>query len=210
MLNVFMVLAAMMSLVGCATYGANGIMPDLSAPESLKDKAKMSTKLSIGAAMSAYPIITEDESKKFFDEDLIEKKILAIAMEIRLNEPVNLVAAALNLEGAEGTTFSPMTSDEVYSVVKRSWIGRSAFWMVFVYYVGAPISAYATSKTNDKIQQDLVKNKKLLTLGKVDKGLTRGFLCFRIPVSPEKAKGKLKLIIQNDGKLLDYNFDINP
>src|SRR4030042_2149613 len=198
------VLAAFVILAvsGCATYWAKGVMPNLNDPFSM-DKTKVSIKTGSGLIVTAYPVTNEKEIDKYFDEDLLSKGILPIFIEIQ-NEgaTVNLVAVTLK----NGGTIPAMTPGDLYGVIKRDWIGRATFWMFPTYFVGAPISALATYITNQKFQQDLEgvegDRGKLLKFGKVEKGVTTGFVCFKGLTSPPR--GELKLIFQtNDGRLLE-------
>ncbi len=207
---VFAVLAAfiVLTLSGCATYWAKGVMPNLGDSSSLMYQDNLSIKMGDGLTVIAYPVVNEKEVDKYFDEDLLGKGILPIFVEIK-NEgaTVNLVAATLK----NGGTIPAMTPGDLYGVIKRDWVGRATFWMFPTYFVGAPISALATYITNKRIQQDLEgvegDKGKLLKFGKVEKGVTTGFVCFKGLTSPPK--GELKLIFQNnDGKLLEYNLDI--
>lgn len=196
----FAILVVALMFSGCASFDAAGKKPNLVDPSSLSDKKKMSTKVGNGLDVSIYPITTREEAEKFFDEDLIDKKILAIAVDIQAETEVDLISATLKL--ADGKKITPMDKEDVYAVVKRDWKGRSFVWW-FAGYIGAPISAYHTSKTNEKIHQDIVENGKLLSLGNIAKGTTTGFLCFRVP-DVITVRGKLNLLF----KKLDY-FDFN-
>ena len=138
--------------IGCATYGAKGVMPNFSSV----DKTSLSQKIGDGLlVVSGYAFTNDKDIDKYFDEDLYKHDILPIFVEIQNNaaSDVKLVAAVLNLDGASSIT--PMSQEGVYAVIKRGWAGRSTFWWFFGLYVGAPISAYATHKTNLHIQQDL-------------------------------------------------------
>lgn len=192
---------------GCATYGAKGVMPNLGDVSSV-DKARLFANAGGDIIVTVYPLTTKEETEKYFDEDLLEKGILAVATEVRCDKPVTMVAATLTSEGAKPV--APMASDDIYAVMKRGWGARSVFWWFFGLYVGAPISAYATNKTNENIQQDLGDGGKLLNFGKTQKGVATGFLCFRTSTAPATAKGKLTLIFQKEGQegLTECNLDI--
>lgn len=206
---VFAVLAAFatLTLTGCATYWAGGVMPILGDLSSM-DKVKLSTKIGDGIVVTAYPLTTKAEAKRYFDEDLIGKGILPIFIEIQNKgvTTVELVAVTLN----NGGTIPAMSPGDLYGVIKRDWGGRAIFWMFPTYFVGAPVSAFATYITNQKIRQDLEGTEdskgKLLKFGKVGKGTTTGFVCFK--GSTSLPKGKLKLIFQNNEGLLECNLDI--
>ncbi len=203
---VLMAAFVVLAMSGCATYWAKGVMPTMNDPSM--DKTKVSIKTGSGLTVIAYPVTDEKEVDKYFDEDLLSKGILPIFIEIQ-NEgaTVNLVAVTLK----NGGTIPAMTPGDLYGVIKRDWVGRATFWMFPTYFVGAPISAFATYTTNKKIQQDLEGVEggkgKLLKFGKVEKGVATGFVCFKGLTSP--SRGELKLIFQNnDGRLLEYNLDI--
>jgi len=197
--------------IGCATYGAKGVMPNFSSV----DKTSLSQKIGDGLlVVSGYAFTNDKDIDKYFDEDLYKHDILPIFVEIQNNaaSDVKLVAAVLNLDGASSIT--PMSQEGVYAVIKRGWAGRSTFWWFFGLYVGAPISAYATHKTNLHIQQDL--DEKILKFGEIGKGTTRGFICFEIPKAANTgnaalfSKGilKLKLIFEKETKLIEYDLDV--
>lgn len=199
-------------LSGCATYGAKGVMPNMNEPVSL-DKTKLSTKMGEGLVVSAYPLTTKEETEKYFDEDLSGDNVLAIFLEIQNeNNDIRLTAANFNFDGAQSSV-SLMALEDVLRKLHRNPWGRGIFWYIFGFYVGAPISAYATYETNVKIEEDL-KNNKLLFLSNITKGTTKGFMCFRIPESNTDSasttpKGKLNLIFQKEMRLIEYSFDIN-
>lgn len=213
MRNTLLFVTAIISLVtGCATYGAKGVTPNLGDPSSLAAKERVAVKAGEGFVVKVYPVVTEKEVKDCFDEDLLDNKILPIFVEIQTeSENVGLIAATLN---SNGITNPAMTPGDLYGVMKRDWFGRSTIWFFTTYGVGGVVSAIATNQTNKKIEQDLTgaegsEDGKLLKFGKLPKGnLRKGFLCFRTPSAAANA-AKLKLIFEKDGKLIEYNLDIN-
>ena len=210
MFTVLAVLAAfvILTLSGCASFNAAGRMPDFNDPSSV-DKTKLSTKMDGDVFVTVYPLKVKEEVEKYFDEDLIDAGILAIMVDVDCSMSTTLAAATLVLE--DGISVSQMSAEEVYATMKRGYGLRTVAGWFFGLYIGAPILAYQTYKTNEKIQQDLNGTEgvagKLLKLGKFQSGKTKGFLCFRVD-NPVATK-KLQLIFQRDGKLTEYDFDVN-
>lgn len=207
---VFAVLAAFLIVAtGCASFNAAGKMPDFNNPSSM-DKTKMSIKIENNVSVAIYPLRTKEEAERYFDEDLAGVGILAIAVEVDCSTATTLTAATLVFEG--GSHASPMSVKEIYDVMKRGYVTRSVLGWFFGLYIGAPILAYQTYKTNEKIQQDLDgvegSTGKLLKLGEFPSGNTKGFLCFKAR-DPGTTKGVLRLVFQREGKLTEYNLDVN-
>jgi len=214
-----------LTLSGCATYSAKGVMPNLNDPSTLAAKDKLITKAEDGVTITVYPVTNEDEVKKFFDEDLLDKKILPVFIQIQ-NESENTEIVGAILYDKDNS-FSAMTPGDLYAVIKRDWVARATYWMFQTYFIGAPISAAATHYTNTKIQEDLGVNGesgKLLRFGKISKEGTKGFLCFKQldKKSPEennqkeskekyqeKSQGKMKLIFQRNSQLFQCIFDLS-
>jgi len=207
----FMVLAAVsviLTLSGCATYSAKGVMPNLINPSSLTTADKLATKADEGITITVYPVTNEDEVKKFFDENLLENEILPVAARVRCSTETSLTEVSLITEGGDNIT--PMSPEEVYKVLKRDMVAKGVFWWFFGLYVGAPISAYHSYKINEQIKQDIGvegDNGKLLKLGKITEDGLKGFLCFKVK-EPASIKGKLKFIFQRNDKPMEYNLDL--
>ncbi|MFA5098761.1 MAG: hypothetical protein WC461_00890 [Candidatus Paceibacterota bacterium] len=198
------------TMTGCATYGAKGVMPNINDPSFVADKEKVATKMGGNITVSGYEISTEEESKKYFDEDLLGKSIVPIFVSVDIQKNgtdiANLIAATLNIKNGDNTTTkSPMTTQEMYEVVKRGWLARASAWGVSTYYIGFFPSVAATVWTNSNIKEDLEKSK-MLNLGTV-REKAKGFLCFRVPEKDMKQKKVLKLIFQKNENLLEYNLE---
>jgi|GEM_PF-2085423 len=220
---VFAILAAfvILTLSGCATYGAKGVMPSMSDPSV--DKLKLSTTMGNGIVVTAYPLTTKAETKKYFDEDfttfLGKKEIVAIFLKIQngTTGSVKTIAATLNMDDNNNSMLvQAMTAQDVYGVLKRDWLARASGWF-FVSWLwtaglGGPISALDTYLTNNRIREDIETTKMLNFAGEIkQKGTSEGFVCFRVPepLREKPLKKSLKVIFQNnDGRLFEYNLDI--
>ncbi|MFA5098762.1 MAG: hypothetical protein WC461_00895 [Candidatus Paceibacterota bacterium] len=194
---------------GCASFNAAGKMPDFNNPSST-DRARLSTKIGTDASITICPVKEKEEAEKYFDEDFISAGILAVAVHADCSVETTLVAATLIPKS--GVPVSSMDSKEIYAVMKRGYGARTVAGWFFGLYIGAPILAYQTYKTNERIQQDLDGAEgttgKLLKVGNFPKGNTEGFLCFKVN-DPTTVKGTLKLVFQRSGKLAEYNLDVN-
>lgn len=215
MLMLLAVLVLMTLTTGCATYGAKGVMPDIKDPSSQIDKAKLSVKKEGNLTVSMYPLTTKEEEQMYFDEDLSGDGVLALFLEIQNEEEAALIAASLNLDGIR-SAIAPMAPEDVYGIMRRDPWGRGIFWYFFGAYIGAPISAYNTSKTNEEIEKDL--KERILSLDAMPKGVAKGFMCFKIPKSvkeketsssPTLLKGTFQMLFQKEMKLIEFSFDIN-
>ena len=189
---------------GCASYSTKSVNP------TQIDESKLVKDTSNDIAVVAFPILTEKDSKDYFDENLIGEKVLAVYMSILNNtsEEIKFVSSNLSVQSDnKKLTFSssPLATEDVYKYIKRSYAGKSIFWMSFTYFVGAPISAAHTKSVNNKIEKDL--QAKILKFGNIkSKESIQGFLWFRLSddlMSEQNAKLVLRLIFeQNNGVLV--------
>ncbi len=206
---VIVMLAGLVSLVGCATYNARGIVAN---PDnfSLVDKNRMSTKNGDGIVATAI-LLTKDEVKKYFDEDLLGEGIVPVFIDLQCDDPIVFTAVTLSVDGAK-TMAIPMTSEDLYAVIKRDWFLRATGWFFTTYMVGGPVSALDTYFTNRRIRTDLDSGK-ILSFGSIKKGATFGFLCFRATKENVSKQNEgqnhvlLKLVFQKNEKLLDLNLE---
>ena len=203
-------------LAGCATYWAKGVMLNLNEA----DKSKLTTMKNEGMIITAYPLTTDKEAQKYFDEDLISDGVIAVFLEIQniSDNDVRIISVTMDLEEKNNNEvrvarLQSMTPQDVFGVMKRGSVGKAIFWMFPTYFVGAPISLLATYFTNSKIKDDLEQTKMLdFAKGEIKpSGMISGFVCFRIPETQKDRstlKGELKIILKNDRKLIECNLKI--
>lgn len=208
---------------GCAHYGAKGVVPTLS------DESKLIKMEKEGVKITILPITSEADAKKYFGENILDKKVIAVYADIcnTAAESVKIEGISLILSQSENISLPSLKPEEAYKILKKGWFVKSAFWwfagsLVFP-AVGGPISALHTSSVNKKIKED-VKGK-MLASGEIKPNESiRGFVWFRIPKAVASAseddgkndnkilpKGTLKLIISFGGdnpKLVEYNLAI--
>jgi hypothetical protein len=212
-LVVVVLLSGMFS--GCATYFAKGVMPDTNNP-SLVDKAKLSTKTGEEIVVTAYPLTTEDETKKYFDENLLNDGIVAVYLEIQNNssQSVKLITATFETnekDAVKTVRAQAMAKEDVYGVIKRDWLLRSTVWFFTTYMIGGPVSAGATAATNQLIKNDLTE--KILNFSDEigSKKSIKGFICFRVSDGSLLSQyvfpgGLFKTILSKEGNLIEYDF----
>jgi len=183
------------SLVGCAGYNTRGAMPVTSRVNDTKlIKAEKD-----GIAITAFPILNEDDSRRYFDENLLDYRILALFLDV-FNKTSNEVKVASSELKIGQIVLEPSTTDVMYKAVKREYAGKAFLWMFPTLYIGAPISAIHTYRINKEIEADM--KEKRLDFGKEIKplGMSQGFVWFKIPdkTSPEdKGDGLPKGMVLN-------------
>lgn len=157
---------------GCATNKARGVIPMSANPKGL---VKMETE---DVVIRVFPILNKDDSKTYFDENLLSDRILAIFLEVFSKTSNETRVVSLELRRGE-TILQPLTTNEVYKVVKREYIGKAFLWALPTYFVGGPISAIHTYRINKEIERD-IKEKEFRKEVKPF-GTSGGFVWFKIP-----------------------------
>ncbi len=206
MLMIVLVLAVAV-VTGCASYNAKGAVPTSSNIE----ENKLVRIEKEGITVIAFPILNESESKKYFDANLLDRRILAVYLDISNRTADNVRLISANLEIKQSALPMPiMTKEEAYKILKKEWAVKTTFWWFFGVYVGAPISALHTSAVNTEIEEDL--NKKILNFGEIKpKEMSQGFVWFKIPeeATPNEnnlPKGMiLLLIVEKKSILIRYD-----
>ncbi|MDP3048479.1 MAG: hypothetical protein Q8N12_03490 [Thermodesulfovibrionales bacterium] len=194
---------------GCASYNTRGAMPILNRVEEVKlIKAEKE-----GVIITAFPIISESDSKKYFDENIIDKRVLAVYTDVfnSTTSSIKLISLNLKVGQKEEVVVASMTADGMYKILKREYSVKAFLWMFPTWFVGAPVSIAHTASVNSKIEEDI--KEKQFQIGKEirPKETFQGFVWFRIPkeVIPEDndlPKGMaLKLILEKEKKLIEYN-----
>jgi hypothetical protein len=191
---------------GCASYTVQTVPSQI-------DESKVVKAGDNDISITAFPILTEEDSKKYFDANLPGDKVMAIYLNVLNTSPdvVEVVASNLIIHSSHQQSIEPLPIEKAYKVVRREYAGKSTFWWFFGVYVGAPISAAHTASVNKDIEQDL--QGKALNLGGINpKSSTYGFLWFKIPKEAmhddKLPKGDLKISMKKNGKLIDYNLSL--
>jgi len=187
---------------GCASYTVQNV-------PSQFDENKVVKAGDNDISITAFPILSEEDSKKYFDYDLVAKNVLSVYLVIvnHSQNSIQLISSNVVLENDKVVT--PYPQKEVYKMVRREYVGKSSFWWFFGLYVGAPISAAHTSGVNTKIEEDI--NKKNLNSGEIKpKEFQQGFVWFKLPddiVLEELGDKKLslKVVLKKDGKLINHD-----
>jgi hypothetical protein len=204
-----LLLAVMALAVGCASYSAKGMMP------TQINESKVVKSEKDGISITAFPILTEKDSKEYFDDNLIEKRLLCLYLNIENHSQNIIKPISISVRVLQEEPIGHSSTEDVYKTLKREWLGKSAFWWFFGLYVGAPISAAHTSNINDRIEKDL--NGKYLKFNEVGpKESLLGFVCFKIPqkTMPEPDKGfprdlLFKIVFKNNSTLIEYNLSVS-
>jgi len=205
MISLVLLVAVLTS--GCASYYTVQNVP------SQIDESKVVKAGDNDILITAFPILTKEDSKKYFDANLIGDNILAVHLSI-LNTSsyvFEVTASNLIIKSHQQFTLASLPIKDVYKITKRSWGLKSVGWFLITYGIGGPISAAHTASVNKDVEQDL--KSKVLKLGDIKpKTFTQGFLWFKIP-DEAMSDGKLpdselKISIKKDGKLVEYNLPI--
>jgi len=180
-LSVILAVAAVLAVSGCATYNTRGAIPILSSIEE-KKLVKLEKE---GIIIIAFPIATEEDSKKYFDENLlgyriVGERILAVYLDVsnKTSSAVKITSVSLKV----GEAVIPLTTAEVvYKAIKREYVGKAFLWMLPTYFVGAIPSVIHTSVINTRIEED-VKSKQFVLGAEIKAaGSAQGFIWFRVP-----------------------------
>lgn len=201
-LLIVLVLAIAVVMSGCASYLVQNVPSQI-------DENKIVKAGDDDISITAFPILTKEDSKKYFDADLMGNGVMAVHLSI-LNTSSNVIevtASNLIVQSNQRSVLASLPIENVYKIVKRSWGEKSTFWLFFGAYVGAPISAAHTASVNKDVEEDL--QGKYLKFGDIKpKTFGQGFLWFKIP-DEAMPNGKLlgselKISIKKDGKLSEY------
>jgi len=190
---------------GCASYNIQSVPSQIDESKTVKVEDNDTT-------ITAFPILTEEDSKKYFDKNLIGNNLLAVYLNVLNTSPsvVEIIKSNLIIQAQQPSALAPLPQEDVYKAIRRGWAGKASAWF-FMYGVGAPISAAHTASVNKDVKQDL--QNKALKLGDVKpKTFSHGFLWFKIPdeaMHDDKLPAsELKISIKKDGKLVEYNLPI--
>lgn len=173
----FMVLAAI--LAGCATYNTRGAVPILGRIE----EKKVVQQSDGNVVITAFPIMSQEDSERYFDENLLESRvfrdrILAVFLEARNNSSEIIKVNSATLKIGE-VAIASVPSDVVYKLIRREYTGKAFLWMFPTYFLGAPFSMMHTANINSKIEDDL--KEKAFSFGEIKAyGSSVGFVWFQI------------------------------
>ena len=200
------------SLVGCAGYNTRGAMP----VTSRIDDVKLIKVEKEGVAITAFPILNEDDSKKYFDENIISDRMFAVYLTIfnKTSNEVRVISSGLKIGGI---VLQPSTAEEMYKVIKREYGVKAFLWIFPTLYVGAPISATHTYYVNKKIEED-IKEKQLEFHKEIKPSeILQGFVWFKIPkkIAPgytDKGLPKgtiLNLILEQEKRTVEFGLPVS-
>jgi len=185
---------------GCASYTVKSMPSQLDESKVVKVEKE-------DVSITAFPILTEEDSKRYFDANLPGNNILAIYVNI-LNTSPNIIEIIASNLIVSRQPIEPLPIKKAYKAIRRGYAGKSIFWWFFGVYVGAPISALHTASVNKDIEQDL--NGKILNLANISPKTSRyGFLWFEIPkgVMRDDKFPSSEFVIsvkKKDGKIIKY------
>jgi len=165
--------------------------------------------------VTVFPILNEDDARKYFDENIVDDRILAAYLSITNKTADNIHLAASDLKLGE-IIIPSSTSDLVYNSVKRAYGMRAFLWTITTYGVGGVASALHTRNINEEIEADLKEREIKKTIDPM--GSSQGFIWFKVSddvISEAKGFPKgmvLSLTIEMgaEKKLTRYDFPILP
>ena len=195
LIGLILVMAVVAS--GCASYSTKSVNP------TQIDESKLVKDNSNDILVVAFPILTEKDSKDYFDEDLIGKKVLAVYLSIFniASGDIKYINSTLSVQSGN-KEFAPLPTEKVYGYIKKGYGARATAWFLISYGLGGPISAVHTNSVNSKIEEDL--KAKTLKFGNIkSKESTQGFLWFKLSddaMSKPNTKLALKLTFEQNGK----------
>ena len=189
-------------MAGCASYTTQNVPSQLEENKTVRAEKE-------DISITVFPILTKEDSKKYFDANLPGDNIMAIFVNILNTSPdvVEISAAKLSTLPRQ-YVLEPLQVEDVYKSSKREYVGKASLWMVLTYFVGAPVSALHTRSVNKDIEIDL--QGKALKLGDVKpKTYIHGFLWFKIPdgaigENKKLPRSELRVIANKNGKAIDF------
>ncbi len=202
-----LILAVAVVVSGCASYTVQSMPSQLDENKVVKAEKE-------DISVTAFPILTEEDSKRYFDKNLIGKNILAVYFVIVNYDKKNVQFISSDLVLGGGKIINPYPQKEVYKTIRREYGGKAFLWMFPTWFVGAPVSVVHTASVNTKIEEDI--NKKHLNFGEIKpREFAQGFLWFKLPddaALEERGDRKLalKMIFKKDGELVEHNLSIKP
>ena len=163
-----------------------------------------------GVEVSAFAVKTEEESRRYFDENLLKDGVLAIHLDIvsRTSDEGEILSSDLRV----GKDTIPSSSSGIaYEAAKRVLSWRAIAWGLPTYFVGSAISAVHTSNVNKEIKKDLEEKSLLESDVKIKPfGASQGFVWFKMPEKdlPKGMVLNLFLALGKDRKVVKYEVPI--
>jgi hypothetical protein len=199
-------------MAGCTWYSAKGAIPMMDRVEENK-LVKMEKE---GVAITAFPILNEDDSSKYFDRNIIPGRMFAVYLSI-FNKTSNEVRVISSEFRIGKTILQPSTAEEMYKVIKREYGVKAFIWMFPTYFVGAPISIAHTHYVNKKIEADMEKKQMEFHKEIKPSGILQGFIWFKVPkkVAPEyESEGLPKgtvfnLILEQEKRVVEFGLPVS-
>jgi hypothetical protein len=192
---------------GCASYTVQNVPSQI-------DESKVVKAGDNDVSITALPILTEEDSKKYFDYDLVAKNVLSVYLVIVNHSQSAIQFISSQVDSGNGKMIEPFPQKDVYKLIRREYAGKASAWFLISYGLGGPISAGHTASVNTKIEEDI--NKKHLNFGEIKpREFQQGFTWFKLPddVILGEMKGKevvLKMMFKKNGRLMEYNLSIKP
>jgi hypothetical protein len=127
---------------GCASYTVQNVPSQLDENKIVKGGDN-------DISITAFPILTEEDSKKYFDDDLVSKNILSVYLVIVNHSSNNIQFISSQLDIGNGKMVESFPQKDVYKLIRREYAGKSVFWLSITYGVGGPLSAAHTANALD-------------------------------------------------------------
>jgi hypothetical protein len=187
---------------GCASYTVQNVPSQI-------DESKVVKAGDNDISITALPILTEEDSKKYFDYDLVAKNVLSVYLVIVNHSQSAIQFISSQVDSGNGKMIEPFPQKDVYKLIRREYAGKASAWFLISYGLGGPISAGHTASVNTKIEEDI--NKKHLNFGEIKpREFQQGFAWFKLPddVVLEEMRGKklaLKMIFKKNGKPIEHD-----
>lgn len=170
---------------GCAAFSTQGAVPMMDRiPQNQLAHLEKD-----GLEISVYPIKTEEEAERYFDDNLLEDGILAVYLVLanKTSNSFNIKALTLGID--EGEAISPLALDLVYDAVKKNYLWRAGLWGWGTGIIGLGASIFHTRSVNKDIEADIMA--KSIELNKEIKpsDTVQGFTWYKLPEISEDKKG---------------------
>ncbi|MDD2753090.1 MAG: hypothetical protein PHT44_00530 [Candidatus Portnoybacteria bacterium] len=175
-----MLLAVLVMILtaGCATYNTQGAVPMMGRiPQNQLGVVEKD-----GLSISVYPVKTEEEAKRYFDDNLLDDGILAVYFVLANKTSNSFNIDALTLKTDEGVVVSSLALDLVYDAVKKDYVWRAGLWGAGTGMAGLTISLFHTRSVNKDVKAD-IRAKSIESSSKEIKPLdtVQGFSWFKLP-----------------------------
>lgn len=135
--------------LGCASYNAvvpNAANYNTAAVEKTVDDVKV----------SALPVYTKEDAKKYFDDETISRNgLIPVYVYVSLaNNAGDHRITSITLSTPDNKVLNRLSLEEAYQEVRKWYAGRVLAWGVLA-PIAMPFSAINVSNTNDAIKEDM-------------------------------------------------------